>query len=91
MNVTPILQQFLLDVTPSMHSVRRQAVQACVSSLLQGSAATVTAIGRGIDSNAKENHTIKRADRLCSNIALQQEKGDVTQTKGSASLIFKDS
>ena len=47
--------------------------------------------GRGIDSNAKEKHTIKRADRLCSNIALQQEKGDVTQTKGSASLIFKDS
>ncbi len=72
MNVTPILQQFILDVTPTMHAVRRQAVQACVSSLLQGNAVTVTAIGRGIDSAAKEKHNIKRADRLCSNPYLQQ-------------------
>ena len=46
MNVTPILQQFILNVTPTMHSLRRQAF---VSSLLRGNAAIVTAIGRGID------------------------------------------
>lgn len=72
MKVDSILPQFLSELTPTMHSTRRQALQACVASLLQGNVATVTGIGRGINSNAKEKHCIKRADRLCSNPHLQQ-------------------
>ena len=72
MKVEPILQQFLSELTPSMHLTRRLALQACVVSLLQGNAATVTGIGRGINNEAKEKHRIKRADRLCSNPHLQQ-------------------
>lgn len=72
MKVDAILQQFLYELTPTMHVTRRQALQACVSSLLHGNAATVTGIGRGINSQAKEKHCIKRADRLCSNPHLQQ-------------------
>ena len=56
-----------------MHKTRRSALIACVQSLPQGSAATVTSIGRGIRSNAFEKHCIKRADRLLSNVNLQRE------------------
>ena len=38
---------------------------------LTGSSSTVTDIGRGLKSNAKEKHKIKRADRVCSNLFLQ--------------------
>ena len=74
MKVDAILQQFLCELTPNMHSTRRQALRACVSSLLHGNAATVTGIGRGINSQAKKKHCIKRADRLCSNPHFQQEQ-----------------
>ncbi len=73
MKVDAILQQFLHELTPTMHVTRRQALYVCVSSLLHGNAATVTGIGRGINSKAKEKHNIKRADRLCSNPHFQQE------------------
>ncbi len=77
MKIDTILTSFLHELTPQMHSTRRQALQACISSLLQGNAATVTSIGRGIDSQAKEKHSIKRADRLCSNPHFQQEQSGV--------------
>ena len=73
MNVKPILNRFLHNVTPSMHKVRRKAVSACLLSLMHGGAASVTSIGRNIDSPAKEKHRIKRADRLCSNTRLFNE------------------
>jgi hypothetical protein len=40
---------------------------------LKGHSATVTSVGRGIDSQAHEKHNIKRADRLCSNAHLMLE------------------
>ena len=46
---------------------------ACVKSLLNGNAATVTSIGRGINTKAFEKHRIKRADRLLSNPHLLSE------------------
>lgn len=70
MNVTTILNNTLSLVTPNMHKTRFNALAACVSSLLHGGAASVTGIGRGIDSKAYEKHNIKRADRLCSNTHL---------------------
>ena len=73
MNVARILNKSLCLVTPQMHDSRRSALSACVASLLGGSSATVTRIGRGLSSNAKEKHKIKRADRLLSNHRLQGE------------------
>ncbi len=58
MKVESILQQFLYELTPTMHVTRRQALHVCVSSLLHGNAATVTGIGRGINSKTKEKHGI---------------------------------
>lgn len=67
MNVNTILNNTLSLVTLNMHKMRFQALSACVHSLLHGGAASVTGMGRGIDSKAYEKHNIKRADRLCSN------------------------
>jgi hypothetical protein len=73
MNVTGILNKSLADVTAQMHQSRRTALSACVHSLLHGSSATVTQMGRGLKSNAKEKHNIKRAGRLLSNHRLHGE------------------
>lgn len=73
MNANTILNNTLSLVTLNMHKTRRTALSACVHSLLSGNAATVTSIGRGIDSSAHEKHNIKRADRLCSNPHLLSE------------------
>lgn len=74
MNVQPILNRFLLNVTPSMHKVRRASLSACLDSLLNGAHASITSIGRSIHRNAKEKHRIKQADRLCGNQHLYQER-----------------
>lgn len=73
MNALTILDKSLALVTPGVHKIRFQALRACIISLLDGSAASVTSIGRGISSSAYEKHSIKRADRLCSNPHLFAE------------------
>jgi hypothetical protein len=67
MNVNRIVNNTIHLVTPQMHKTRRETLASCVSSLLHGKPATVTAIGRGIKSETSDKHSIKRADRFCSN------------------------
>ena len=66
MNVNRIVNKTIQLVTPKMHKARRSALVCCINSLLQGNALTVTSIGRGIESNTTDKHSIKRADRMCS-------------------------
>jgi len=73
MNALSIVNKVVSLVSYKMHKTRRDAVTACVKSLLNGSAATVTSIGRGISTKAFEKHRIKRADRLLSNPHLLSE------------------
>ncbi|MFQ3198688.1 MAG: hypothetical protein ACI81A_002414, partial [Paraglaciecola sp.] len=73
MNVNAISNDTLSLVTPYMHKTRRAALSASIHSLLTGNAASVTSMGRGIDSPAHEKHSIKRADRLCSHSHLLLE------------------
>lgn len=73
MNVRSILKKTLSLVTPSMHKHRRNSLIAAIESLVTGSSATVTSIGRGVKSNTQEKHKIKRADRLLSNRNLMME------------------
>ena len=77
MKVISILNDFLTKEIPSMHKIRKQALLACVHSVVRDNELTVTAMGRGIDSNAREKHAIKRSDRLCSNINLYREKNHI--------------
>lgn len=85
MNVRAILTNIVSFVTPKMHATRQKAVTDCVYSLANGSTATVTSIGRGIDSAAYEKHSIKRADRLLSNANLLREK---TLVYGAVCRLF---
>ena len=62
-----------------MHRRRKQSLAVSVGSIIEGSAANVTSIGRGIKSSAKEKHNIKRADRLLSNVHLQSEAKNIYQ------------
>lgn len=73
MKVATILNQLLIDVTPSMHKVRRASLNAMLTSLISGSHCSVTGLGRNIDSKTSEKHQIKRSMRLCSNPHLQGE------------------
>ena len=73
MNVPQMLTRFIKAVTPNMHSLRRQALEACVKSATHQNRLTITQLGRGIRAKAFEKHRIKRADRLCSNSNLYRE------------------
>ena len=79
MNVRSILKKTVTLVTPKMHARRRTSLISSVDSLLNGASATVTNLGRGINSKAKEKHRIKRADRLLSNTNLQSESFSIYQ------------
>lgn len=74
MNVQAMLADFLEIVTPkSFNKHLLNSLTASLQSLLTNGQCSVTAIGRGIDSDAQEKHCIKRADRLLSHITMQQE------------------
>ena len=73
MNARSLLTNIISLVSDKMHKRRRDALLACVQSLMNGSAASVTSIGHGIRGKVFEKHRIKRADRLLSNANLQDE------------------
>ncbi|MGZ9899138.1 IS4 family transposase [Shewanella gaetbuli] len=73
MNALSIVNKVISLVSYKMHKTRQNSVFACVTSLLNGNVATVTSIGRGINTRAYEKHRIKRADRLLSNPHLRGE------------------
>ena len=56
-----------------MHKVRRLSLFAAIESTINGGVLSVTGLGRNIDNRAYEKHRIKRVDRLCGNVHLQQE------------------
>ena len=62
-----MVNRFLNDALPTIHADRRATLGAAVLTALRGNPLTVTALGRGLDSTAKEKHRIKRIDRLLSN------------------------
>ena len=63
-NMNISLNNTLSLVTPNMHETRRIVLFARARSLLVDNCATVTAMGRDIDSKAHKKHSIKRSDRL---------------------------
>lgn len=77
MKANTILNTLLHNVTPNMHSVRRQSLKAILNSLISGAGLSVTSIGRNVDSKTSEKHQIKRSMRLCSNPHLQSEIGTI--------------
>jgi len=77
MHARTVSQKILKSALPWMHKTRLHALQACLLGAMDGRRLSVTDMGRAIDSQAKEKHCIKRADRLLSNPHLQSERQDV--------------
>ena len=74
MQARQVLHRVLQKVCAEMHKLRRTALFVNVMAALHGEVLTVTHLGRSIQSDAKEKHCIKRADRLLSNRRLQGER-----------------
>lgn len=77
MKVKPILNEFLNNATPSMHKGTQNALLTCISSVFDGRHLMIADAGRGIDSDAKKKHSIKRMDRLTNNSKLFRDKNDI--------------
>ncbi|MFQ3221399.1 MAG: hypothetical protein ACI96W_003787 [Paraglaciecola sp.] len=73
MNVKQLLSKYLLDVTPTMHKIRRQSLFTAIESTINGGVLFAMGLGRKIDNLAYQKYRIKRVDRLCGNVHLQQE------------------
>jgi hypothetical protein len=76
MKVKNIVNDFLIDASP-MHKMRRLTLVECINSIVNGNSLTVTSMGRGIENNTFEKHSIKRSDRLCSNYHLHRQRTDI--------------
>ena len=79
MKAKSFLSKTLLNVTPSMHKVRRLSLFAAVESAINGGSLSVTGLGRNIDNKAQEKHRIKRVDRLCNNMNIHREINTIYQ------------
>lgn len=77
MHAERLCHKWLSGVFPRMHEARREVVSVTVCAAIRGSRLTVTALGRNIESLAKQKHNIKRADRLLSNNHLSGESFEI--------------
>lgn len=73
MHAIKVSHKILDKACPSMHSARRHALATVVCAAINGRRLSVTGLGRAIDSEAMEKHSIKRADRLVGNTHLYHE------------------
>ena len=74
MRALKVLHKFLAISVPHMHKKRCEALLSGVESLLGGVFLTVTALGRGLQRDARTKHNIKCMDRLLSNPHLHNER-----------------
>lgn len=77
MHAAQLLHKLLRNTCSHLHRKRQESLYACAEGLLYGQTLTVTHIGRSIRSKGLVKHNIKRADRLLSNRALQEERFDI--------------
>ena len=80
MQAKKVLHKLLQNTCGTMHTTRRQSLEAVVMAGLTGQCLTVTDLGRSIDSHTSHKHNIKRAGRLLSNSHLHQETSAVYGT-----------
>lgn len=77
MHAQKVSHKIISNACPWMHTARRNSLQVNVLAAIEERRLSVTGLGRAIDSNAKEKHCIKRADRLIGNVHLFSELRDV--------------
>ncbi|MBT0124313.1 transposase, partial [Vibrio campbellii] len=62
-----ILQQTIENQCPEIHKKRLSSLMLATKAVLDGSALTLTKIGRALDTDTTVKHAIKRIDRLLGN------------------------
>ena len=77
MHAKKVSHKILNKACPWMHAARRNALAVTVLAAIDERRLSVTGLGRAIDSDAKEKHCIKRADRLIGNEHLYSEYQEV--------------
>jgi hypothetical protein len=77
MHAQKVSHKILSNACPWMHAARRNSLLVNVLSAIGERRLSVTGLGRAIDSDAREKHCIKRADRLIGNAHLYGEFRDV--------------
>jgi len=77
MHAQKVSHKILNNACPWMHQNRRTALAEIVLAAISERRLSVTGLGRAIDSDAREKHCIKRADRLIGNEHLYREFPDV--------------
>lgn len=77
MHARKVSHKILDNAYAWMHTARRNALAITVLAAIDERRLSVTGLGRAIDSDAREKHCIKRADRLVGNSHLQRESMDV--------------
>ena len=64
MSFRSLLSNIISLISANMHKRGRDASIACVQSLMNGSMASMTSIGRDVRGKVLEKHLTKHADRL---------------------------
>jgi len=77
MHAQKVSHRILNNACSWMHAARRNALAVTVLAAIDERRLSVTGLGRAIDSDAKEKHCIKRADRIIGNEHLYGEYQEV--------------
>lgn len=77
MHAEKVSHKLLENACAWMHTTRRRSLEVNVLAAIRERRLSVTGLGRAINSEAREKHCIKRADRLIGNSHLHQEHHDV--------------
>lgn len=89
MYASTFLHNRFLKSFPSIHQVRLKCVVDAVDSVLHCQHLQLTAIGRGLNNNVADKHSIKRIDRLLGNRQLNVERFDFYKWVATQTLITK--
>ncbi len=77
MHAEKVSHKILFTTCAWMHTARLVALKTAVLAAIDDRRLSVTGLGRAIQSDAKEKHCIKRADRLVGNHHLYSEHRDI--------------
>lgn len=77
MHAKKVSHKIIKNACAWMHQARRTALTEVVLAAIDERRLSVTGLGRALDSDAREKHCIKRADRLIGNEHLYSEFRDV--------------
>ena len=70
MHVKAIVRRILAQARDEIHAYRLKAVLVTVAAIVQACRLTVAALGRSVQGRTDPKHSIKRIDRLLSNVRL---------------------